>query len=159
MQPRERPRRRPDRGPGGIVQTGRDDVAAVLDAHGVRFGLENHPERTPSEVLEAIGDAKAIGAAVDTGWWATQGYDPVAAIHELSDRLFHVHLKDVEEPGTHVTCMHGEGCARIFDCVEALLDIGYAGPVSIEHHSFDRDPTAGVRPRAHRVREQLAIHV
>ena len=37
--------------------------------------------------------------------------------------------------------MHGEGCARIFDCVEALLDIGYAGPVSIEHHSFDRDPT------------------
>ena len=131
----------------------------MLAAHGVRFGLENHPERTPSEVLEAIGDAEAIGAAVDTGWWATQGYDPVAAIHELSDRLFHVHLKDVEEPGTHVTCMHGEGCARIFDCVEALLDIGYAGPVSIEHHSFDRDPTPECARALTVVREQLAIHV
>jgi sugar phosphate isomerase/epimerase len=125
----------------------------------VRFGLENHPERTPSEVLEAIGDEGALGVAVDTGWWATQGYDPVAAIHELSDRLFHVHLKDVEEPGTHVTCMHGEGCARISDCVDALIDIGYAGPVSIEHHSFDRDPTPECARALTMVREQLAIHV
>ena len=110
-------------------------------------------------MLEAIGDAEAIGAAVDTGWWATQGYDPVAAIYELSHRLFQVHLQDVEEPGTHVTCMHGEGCARVFDCVEALLDIGYAGPVSIEHHSFDRDPTPECARALTMVREQLAIHV
>jgi len=146
-------------GPGSILRTNRGEVASVLRAHGVRFGLENHPERTPSEVLEAIGDEGALGVAVDTGWWATQGYDPVAAIHELSGRLFHVHLKDVEEPGTHVTCMHGEGCARISDCVGALIDIGYAGPVSIEHHSFDRDPTPECARALTMVREQLAIHV
>jgi sugar phosphate isomerase/epimerase len=128
-------------GPGRVVAKERDRVAAVFEAHGVRFGLENHPERTPSEVLDAIGDRRALGAAVDTGWWATQGYDPVAAIHELAGRLFHVHLKDVEEPGTHVTCAYGDGCARIAECVEALLDVGYAGPVSIEHHPFDRDPS------------------
>jgi sugar phosphate isomerase/epimerase len=146
-------------GPGTIVATDRDGVAAVLGAHGVRFGLENHPERTPAEVLAAIGDVDVLGAAVDTGWWATQGYDPVAAIHELSDRLFHVHLKDVEEPGTHVTCMHGDGCARISECVEALVEIGYAGPVSIEHHSFDRDPTAECARALTMLREQLAIRV
>ena len=129
-------------GLGGIVHTDRDAAAEVLDAHGVRFGLENHPERTPAEVLAAIGDAGSLGAAVDTGWWATQGYDPVDAIRELSDRLFHVHLKDVEEPGTHVSCMHGEGCARIADCVDALLELGYSRAVSIEHEPFDRDPTA-----------------
>ena len=81
--------------------------------------------------------ADVLGAAVDTGWWATQGYDPVAAIDELSDRLFHVHLKDVEAPGTHIACMHREGCAKIAACVEKLLEIGYSGPVSIEHHTFD----------------------
>ena len=129
-------------GLGGIVHTDRDAAAEVLDAHGVRFGLENHPERTPAEVLAAIGDAGSLGAAVDTGWWATQGYNPVDAIRELSDRLFHVHLKDVEEPGTHVSCMHGEGCARIADCVDALLELGYSRAVSIEHEPFDRDPTA-----------------
>jgi L-ribulose-5-phosphate 3-epimerase len=146
-------------GPGSIVKAHRDEVAEVLRAHGVRFGLENHPERTPSEVLEAIGDEDVLGAAVDTGWWATQGYDPVDAIRELSDRLFHVHLKDVEERGTHVTCMHGEGCARISYCVDALVDVGYAGPVSIEHHSFDRDPTAECTRALTMLREQLAIHV
>jgi sugar phosphate isomerase/epimerase len=128
-------------GLAGVVHTDREGAAAVLDAHGVRFALENHPERTPAEVLAVIGDAPSLGAAVDTGWWATQGYDPVDAIHELADRLFHVHLKDVEEPGTHVPCMHGDGCARISDCVDALLGIGWSGPVSIEHHTFDRDPT------------------
>src|SRR6186713_1028067 len=38
-------------GLAGIVHTDRNGAAAVLDAHGVRFGLENHPERTPAEVL------------------------------------------------------------------------------------------------------------
>ena len=46
---------------------------------------------------------------------------PSQAIEELSERLFHVHLKDVEAPGTHVTCMYGDGCARISDCVDELL--------------------------------------
>ena len=143
-------------GLGGIVHTDRDAAAEVLHAHGVRFGLENHPERTPAEVLAAIGDAGSLGAAVDTGWWATQGYDPVDAIRELSDRLFHVHLKDVEQPGTHVSCMHGEGCARIADCVDALLELGYSGAVSIEHEPFDRDPTAECARMLTKITEQVS---
>jgi sugar phosphate isomerase/epimerase len=143
-------------GLGGIVHTDRDEAARVLDAHGVRFGLENHPERTPAEVLAAIGDASSLGAAVDTGWWATQGYDPVDAIRELSDRLFHVHLKDVEEPGTHVSCMHGEGSARIAACIDVLLELGYSGAVSIEHEPYDRDPTAECARMLTLVREHLS---
>jgi sugar phosphate isomerase/epimerase len=144
-------------GLGGIVHTDREAAAAVLDAHGVRFGLENHPERTPAEVLAAIGDASSLGAAVDTGWWATQGYDPVDAIRELSDRLFHVHLKDVEEPGTHVSCMYGEGCANVAGCVEKLLAIGYHGPVSVEHEPYDRDPTDECARMLVLVQKQLSV--
>lgn len=144
-------------GVGEVVHRDRDGAAAVLRAHGVRFGLENHPEKTPREVLAAIGDdADVLGAAVDTGWWATQSYDPVGAIEELSDRLFHVHLKDVEAPGTHVSCMHGDGCANIAGCVEKLLAIGYTGPVSIEHEPYDRDPTAECARMLVRIREQLS---
>jgi L-ribulose-5-phosphate 3-epimerase len=144
-------------GVGEVVRRDRDGAAAVLREHGVRFGLENHPERTPREVLEAIGDdADVLGAAVDTGWWATQSYDPVAAIEDLRDRLFHVHLKDVEEPETHVSCMHGEGCANIGGCVEKLLEIRYVGPVSIEHEPYDRDPTGECVRMLARVQEQLS---
>ena len=57
----------------------------VLRDHGVRFGYENHPETSPQEVLALIGDADdVLGAAVDTGWWATQGYDPVQALRDLT---------------------------------------------------------------------------
>jgi sugar phosphate isomerase/epimerase len=144
-------------GVGEVVRRDRDGAASVLRAHGVRFGLENHPEKTPREVLDAIGDdADVLGAAVDTGWWATQSYDPVTAIDELSDRLFHVHLKDVEEPGTHVSCMHGDGCANITGCVDQLLAIDYVGPVSIEHEPYDRDPTEECVRMLARIRDQLA---
>ncbi len=129
-------------GVGEIVHRDRDGAVAVLRDHGVRFGLENHPEKTPEEVLAAIGDADdVLGAAVDTGWWATQSYDPVLAIRALAQRLFHVHLKDVEEPGSHISCMHGDGCANVTGCVDALVAMGYPGPVSIEHEPYDRDPT------------------
>ncbi len=144
-------------GVGEVVHRDRAGAAAVLRAHGVRFGLENHPERTPREVLVAIGDdADVLGAAVDTGWWATHSYDPVEAIGELSDRLFHVHLKDVEAPGTHISCMHGDGCANVAGCVEKLLAIGYSGPVSIEHEPYDRDPTGECVRALARLRDQLA---
>ncbi len=144
-------------GVGEVVRRDRAGTADVLRTHGVRFGLENHAEKTPREVLDAIGDdADVLGAAVDTGWWATQSYDPVAAIGELSDRLFHVHLKDVEASGTHISCMHGEGCANIAGCVEKLLEIGYTGPVSIEHEPYDRDPTDECARMLARVHAQLA---
>ena len=144
-------------GLGEIVRNDRVTAAAVLREHGVRFGIENHPEKTPQEVLEAIGDeSDVLGTGLDTGWWATQGYDPVAAIEELSDHLFHVHLKDVEALGTHVTCMYGDGCARIADCVDALLRIGYVGPVSIEHEPYDRDPTGECARMLVTVQEQLS---
>ena len=50
-------------------------VASALHDGGVRLAIENHPERTPVEVLAAIDDG-AFSATVDTGWWATPGYDP-----------------------------------------------------------------------------------
>jgi sugar phosphate isomerase/epimerase len=36
--------------------------------------------------------------------------------------------------------MHGEGVAQIAACVDALLELGYLGPLSIEHEPYDRDP-------------------
>ena len=47
-----------------------------LREHGVRLAVENHPEKTPAEVLAKIErGGGAFGTTVDTGWWGTQGYD------------------------------------------------------------------------------------
>ena len=128
-------------------------LAAVLRAHGVTLAIENHPERSPAEVLAKIEAAKGtMAATVDTGWWATQGYDAAQAIEELGRHVAHVHLKDVlHEDEPHETCAWGEGIVDIESCVRALRGIGYAGAFTIEHEPEDRDPTAEIRA----MREQL----
>ena len=145
-------------GLGGVLRAEPEAAVAVLREHAVRFAYENHPETSPAEVLDLIGDAAdVVGVAVDTGWWATHGYDPVLAIRELGNRLFHVHLKDVAHVGLpHETCEHGSGIVDIAGCVDELAALGYEGPVSVEHEPFDHDPTeACVRMRI-AIEERLA---
>jgi L-ribulose-5-phosphate 3-epimerase len=107
-------------------------------------------------VLALIGDAEdVLGATVDTGWWATHGYDAVDALAELRERLFHVHLKDVERSGEHVTCLHGTGIVDIDRCVEVLVASRYDGPLSVEHEPYDRDPVS----ECVLMRESLAVQL
>jgi len=119
-------------------------IARVLRERGVRIGIENHPERTPAEVLAQIdrGDG-TLGATVDTGWWGTQGYDAARAIAELGEHILHIHLKDVLATGEpHETCRWGEGIVPVEECVQTLRRIGYTEALSIEHEPEDHDPSA-----------------
>ena len=122
-------------------------LAQVLEKYGVRLGIENHPERTPQELLEKVAaGGDRFGATVDTGWWGTQGYDAARAIEELGDRVWHVHLKDVlalDEP--HETCRWGEGIVPIEECVRTLRRLGYSGAIAVEHEPETFDPTDDVR--------------
>ncbi len=129
------------------------ELVPVLREHGVRLALENHPERTPAEILARIeAGAGEMGATVDTGWWATQGYDPVRAIEELGEHVLHVHLKDVVAVGEpHVTCRWGEGIVDVEACVRALRRLTYRGAIAVEHEPEEHDP--GEECRA--MREQL----
>ncbi len=82
------------------------------------------PKKPPAELLAKIGDGGegTIGAAVDTGWFGTQGYDAAVAIEELRDHLVHIHLKDVLAVGAHETCRYGEGVVPIERCVRRPQD-------------------------------------
>jgi sugar phosphate isomerase/epimerase len=129
-------------GSTGLLAHDRPATLELLRRHGLLLGLENHPEKTPAELLAKIGDNGdgLIGACVDTGWFATQGYDAAQAIEELRDALVYVHLKDVRAVGAHDTCGFGEGIVPLRACVAALRRIGYSGGISVEHEPEDRDP-------------------
>jgi sugar phosphate isomerase/epimerase len=132
-------------------------LVSALRRHGVRLAIENHPERSPAEVLEKIVAGEgSFGSTVDTGWWATQGYDPVAAIEELGEHVLHVHLKDVRRAGEHETCRWGEGIVPIEACARALRRLGYAGTVTIEHEPEDHDPSNECRDMLASLRRWLA---
>lgn len=121
-------------------------VAPVLERHGTRVGIENHPEKTPAEVLEKIARGGSMfGTTVDTGWWGTQGFDAAQAIEALDGHILHVHLKDVRAVGEHETCRWGQGVVPIEACVRMIERIGYTGPLSIEHVPSTFDPADDLR--------------
>ncbi|MDQ3432886.1 MAG: sugar phosphate isomerase/epimerase [Actinomycetota bacterium] len=123
-------------------------LVQTLERHGLVFGVENHPERTPAEMLLQIGDTGGgrIGTTVDTGWYGTQGYDAARAIDELTPHVVGVHLKDVRHVGMpHETCRYGQGVVPLRRCVQALRRNGYTGTISVEHEPEDFDPSEDVR--------------
>ena len=118
----------------------RPEAEAILAGSGVRFAIENHPEKHPDEVLSVIGDSEVIGSCPDSGWWAIQGFHPPEAIRRLADRILTVHLKDVDG-ATHKGRRPGDGIADIDGCLEALASIGYEGAVGVEHEPDGWDPS------------------
>ena len=118
-----------------LLDKDRECAVSLLKKYGLKLAYENHTEKDPQEVLERIGDGAGgfIGTAVDTGWYATQGYDAARAIRLLGKHVFHVHLKDVRAAGAHVSCRYGEGVVPLYECIQALRQSGYPGAFSIEH--------------------------
>ena len=133
-------------------------VVQMLKDHDLRLGIENHPEKTPEEILAKIGDGGdgRLGVTVDTGWFGTQGYDAAQAIERLRDHLFHVHLKDVRAAGAHETCRYGEGIVPLERCVRTLQGSGYTGAISVEHEPELFDPTDDCRASFAMLRAWLA---
>ncbi|WEG12580.1 sugar phosphate isomerase/epimerase [Pullulanibacillus sp. KACC 23026] len=128
-------------------------VSELAEAYTIKVGLENHPEKTPQEVIDKVGPFSPwVGSAIDTGWFATQGYDPVQAVYDLKDYIVHVHLKDVKAPGAHDTCALGDGIVDIKGVMAALKEIGFTGPMTVEHEPHTYDPTEEVKVSLERVK-------
>ena len=89
-------------------------------------------------------DPSLVGVCIDTGHWTFgTGSDPEAAIRELGDRVWHVHLKDCDagvmersrregwdgltSTGQGVFCELGTGCVDFPGVLGALEEIGYEG--------------------------------
>lgn len=134
------------------------EIGAVARRHGVVVAIENHPERSPRELLAKIeAGGGGLAATIDTGWWATHGVDPVAAIEEVGAHVRHVHLKDVRQAGEpHETCPWGEGIVDVPACIAALGRIGYAGALTVEHEPEDHDPSGELRAMRERLEGWLA---
>jgi sugar phosphate isomerase/epimerase len=130
-----------------LLAKDRSAVVRLLKQYNLLLAWENHPEKTPQEVLATIGDSAGglIGTCVDTGWFGTQGYDAAKALEELGQRVMAVHLKDVLAPGAHDTCRYGKGVVPIEQCVRVLQRAGYQGGISIEHEPEHYDPTEDIR--------------
>lgn len=145
----------------------------ILDEYqklGIRYALEVHPTEiafdtiSAQRALEVLGNHPAFGFNYDPSHLGYQGVDYVDFIYHFSDRIFHVHMKDVywsDTPkqvgvfGGHVTFGDprrywnfrslGRGCINFEEIIRALNAIGYQGPLSVEWEDSAMDREHGAR--------------
>lgn len=141
---------------GGLRVT-LDEATKLCRDLGIAFNYENHPEKSVEEILAKIDNGNdVIGLAVDTGWLGTQGVNAPQAIRTLGDKVRHVHVKDVKAPGSHETCILGQGIVDIPGVFVALKEIGYDGWYSWEDEPEDRNPMESARANREYIEKLLS---
>jgi hypothetical protein len=126
---------------GGLRDNTPEQATALCREYGVKFNIENHPEKSAAEILGKIGGGNEwLGVCIDTGWLGTQGAPGPATIKACAPFVRHTHIKDVKAAGRHETCLLGEGSADVAGCMAALREIGYTGWYSWEDEPEDRNP-------------------
>jgi sugar phosphate isomerase/epimerase len=145
----------------------------ILDAYkkiGIKFALEAHPTEIAFDIasakraLEAVKYHPAFGFNYDPSHLGYQGVDYIGFLDTFSDRIFHVHMKDVgwsdipaeagvfgghTEFGTKGRYWDfrspGRGNINFEGIVRALNRIGYKGPLSVEWEDSGMDREHGAR--------------
>ena len=126
---------------GGLRDNTPEKATTLCREHGIRFNVENHPEKGAAEILAKIGGGNDwLGVCIDTGWLGSQGAPGPATIKACAPFVRHVHIKDVKAAGKHDTCPLGEGSADVAGCMAALREVKYAGWYSWEDEPEDRNP-------------------
>ncbi len=148
-------------------------ILDVFEQHDINFALEVHPTEiafdtaSAERALLALKNHKRFGFNYDPSHLGYQGVDYVQFIRRFTNRIFHVHMKDV-------WWGHGTGEAGVFgghtnfgdsrrywdfrsvgrgdinfeEIIVALNDIGYAGPLSIEWEDSRMDRVHGATESA-----------
>jgi sugar phosphate isomerase/epimerase len=158
-----------------------DRFGPIMDTfqeNGIKFALEVHPTEIAFDIasaetaLEAIDHHPSFGFNYDPSHLGYQGVDYVEFIYRFSDRINHVHMKDVswsDHPvdagvfGGHVDFHDrkrfwdfksvGRGNINFEKIIRALNDIEYIGPLSVEWEDGAMDREAGASESAEFVKK------
>jgi L-ribulose-5-phosphate 3-epimerase len=115
------------------------EIAEPLQPLGVHLLLETGQE-TPNELLQFLNDLRCQNVACnfDPANLLMYGVgDPLESVAVLDRHIRHVHLKDAvnsSQPGTKWgrEAPLGRGQVPVLQIIDALNDVGYAGPLIIE---------------------------
>jgi len=173
---RVRPEDAPTEDMWKVLAEGYNYVARrVWDEAGIRTVVHQHigtwiETEAEARRLFEMTDPSVLGLCLDTGHWTFgAGGDPVAAVREFRDRVWHVHFKDCdpkvaaasrvndwsgpESVGQGVFCELGTGAVDFPGMLAALRAIDYEGWIVVEQ---DVLPGMGnPRESARRNREYL----
>lgn len=126
---------------------------AVRETTGLRSAFHPHTgiwieTQAETERLLSLTDPALVGLCFDTGHYRFGGGDPVAALREFADRLWHVHFKDQDPQvaarsraegwdydrsiAEGIFCELGQGDVDFPAALKVLQEIGYDGWIVVE---------------------------
>ncbi len=117
----------------------------------IKLAIHNHgPEDAlypaPSDVYNRIKNLDArMGMCIDIGHSLRAGTLPEKAIKLYKDRLFDIHIKDINAAAKDGKAIEiGRGVINFNEVIESLKKIKYAGYCSIEFEKDMTDPLPGI---------------
>ena len=126
-------------------------VNGLVKKHNIKLAIHNHGPgddlySSPDDVYAKIkGLDKRIGLCIDIGHVVRIGQDPVPMIEKYKDRLYDMHLKDVDKAEAKGSSVEiGRGIIDIPMVIKTLKKIGYQGCMALEYEKDGDDPVPGL---------------
>ncbi len=147
-----------------------------FDLYNVKFALEVHPTEiafdyyTTEKLLEVFSHRPALGINYDPSHLVWQGVNELIFLRDFSNRIYHVHMKDVKINrdekagilGSHLEfgdtrrgwnfVSVGHGDVDFDGIIRELNQMGYEGPLSVEWEDSGMDRRIGAKESCEYVR-------
>lgn len=135
-----------------------DNLDKLVEEFGINLAIHPHgPGHRWTKVdtiLNAIKDHhKRIGICIDTGHLARAGEDIVQAVNAFKERVYGVHLKDVNEQKHDVII--GTGTLDLPAFFKALKAVKFNGIVALEYELDANNPLPGIKQSLEFLRKTL----
>ncbi len=133
------------------------DIKVAIHNHGP--GDELYP--SPESIYDKIKDRdKRLGICLDIGHTKRIGIEPHEAAAQYFDRLFDIHMKDVDAAAAEgKTVEIGRGIIDILAFLKVLTDKKYGGVVAFEYEKDEDAPLPGLAESVGYVKGVLATMV
>jgi inosose dehydratase len=136
----------------------------LVNRYNIKLAIHNHGPgdklyHSPTDVYEKVKSLdKRIGLCIDVGHVVRINEDPVEKILKYKDRLYDMHMKDVNKnTGDGVPVEIGRGIIDIPKVFKALRKIGYSGNVAFEYEKDGDAPLAGLAESVGYVRAVMKL--
>jgi inosose dehydratase len=126
---------------------------ALVKEFEIKIGIHNygpgHRYDRITDLLEAAAPRDwRIGYCLDTGHAMRSGEQPVDAVRRMGSRLYGIHLReqaairrDPQPPETII----GKGALDLEALCQAMRDVGFSGPLSLEMYYSPKEPLEPLR--------------
>lgn len=126
-------------------------VNDLVKKYNIKLAIHNHGPgddlySSPDDVYaKVIALDKRIGLCIDVGHVVRIGQDPVPMIEKYKDRLYDMHLKDVDKAEAKGSSVEiGRGIIDIPMVIRTLKKIDYQGCMALEYEKDGDDPVPGL---------------